>query len=109
MFIFLSIKADYNTFFLLFSNKYGNEVQLWTIFDCLNSLFISSVMHALNFPKNWLISHLNFMSSAEIFFEEVKDRRKILINQHPVILEPNIRKKFQIFLGIKSKFFIISN
>jgi hypothetical protein len=25
-------------FFLLFSSIYGNEVQLWTIFDCLNSL-----------------------------------------------------------------------
>jgi hypothetical protein len=29
----------------------------------------------------------------------VKHRRKILINQLPVILEPNIRKKIQLFFG----------
>jgi hypothetical protein len=37
------------------------------------------------------------MSSSEIIFPEVKHRRKIMINQLPVILEPNIRKKIQLF------------
>jgi hypothetical protein len=37
----------------------------------------------------------------------VKHRRKILINQLPVILEPNIRKKCNNFFGTESKFFII--
>ena len=33
--LFFPIKADYYTFFLLFSSKSGNEVQLLTIFDCI--------------------------------------------------------------------------
>jgi hypothetical protein len=40
---------------------------------------------------------LYFMSSSEIIFPEVKHRRKILINQLPVIMEPNIRKKIPLF------------
>ena len=47
------------------------------------------------------------MSSSEIIFQEVKHRRKFLINQHPVILEPNIRKKFQLFFGNWIKIFIM--
>jgi hypothetical protein len=47
------------------------------------------------------------MSSSEIIFQEVKHRRKILINQHPVILEPNIQKNFNYFFGTESKFFIM--
>jgi hypothetical protein len=43
------------------------------------------------------------MSSSEIIFQEVKQRRKILINQHPVILEPNIRNKFQLFFRNRIK------
>jgi hypothetical protein len=54
-------------------------------------------------PKNWLISHLYFMSSSEIIFLEVKHRRKILINQLPVIFEKNLNY----FLGTESKFFIM--
>ena len=48
------------------------------------------------------------MSSSEIISPEVKHRRKILINQLPVILEPNIRKKIQFFFGTESNFLIMS-
>jgi hypothetical protein len=43
------------------------------------------------------------MSSFEILSQEVKHRRKNLINQHPVILEPNIRKIFQLFFENRIK------
>jgi hypothetical protein len=35
--LFFPTEEDYYTF-LLFSSKCDNKVQLWTIFDCLNSL-----------------------------------------------------------------------
>ena len=52
------------------------------------------------------------MSSLEIFSSEVKDSRKILINQSlhklgPKILEPNIKKKIRIHSGIAAKFFVM--
>jgi hypothetical protein len=47
------------------------------------------------------------MSSSKIIFSELKHMRNILINEPPVILELNIRKKIYYFLGSESRFFIM--
>ena len=61
-----------------------------------------------HFPKNWLMSQFNLISSLKIIFSEVKHSRKTPINQSPVISEPNIKKIINIFFGIASTFFIMS-
>jgi hypothetical protein len=68
-----------------------------------NSFLFKLLCMEKHFRKNWLISHLYFMSSSEIFFRKWNIGRKIQINRHPVILKPNIRKKFQLFFGNRIK------
>ena len=64
-------------------------------------------MHARNTFLKTDKSHIFILCSSEIIFPEVKHRRNILMNQLPIILEPNIWKKINHFFGTESKFFMI--
>jgi hypothetical protein len=100
----LFFKAELNKKFGLKTSK---KLPGDPVIDIRINFYFNCYACTKHFSKNWLFSNLYFMSSFEIIFPEVKHRRKILINQLPLKLEPNIRKKFNYFLGTESKFFIM--